>query len=150
MSVMKVILTEDVPHLGSMGDTVSVKPGYGRNFLIPRGMAISATAGSVNRMEHEKRGIEAKAARIRRDADKLSKRLEKLKIQFTRAAGDEDRLFGSVTSQDIQEYLFNEGLEIDRKHIHLGDPIKSLGVFDVEIKLHADVATTVKVWVVKE
>ncbi|MCA9772064.1 MAG: 50S ribosomal protein L9 [Myxococcales bacterium] len=147
---MKLILTDDVPHLGSMGDTVAVKPGYGRNYLIPRGLAILATAGSVNRMEHEKRGIEAKAARLRQDSEKLAKKIEKLKIQFARAAGEEDRLFGSVTSQDIQAYLFDQGIEIDRKYIHLGDPIKSLGVFEVEIKLHPTITTKVSVWVVKE
>ena len=147
---MKLILTEDVTHLGHMGDLVEVKPGYGRNYLLPHGLAIPATAGNQHRLEHERRGIEAKRRRFARDAQSLADRIGKLKLQFARAAGEDDKLFGSVTNQDIHEFLYNEGIEIDRKRIHLAEPIKSLGVFPVEIRLHPEVSRSVDVWVVKE
>ncbi|MBZ0254105.1 MAG: 50S ribosomal protein L9, partial [Candidatus Methylomirabilis sp.] len=137
-------------HLGHMGDLVEVKPGYGRNYLLPKGLAIPATAGALSRIEHERRGIEARRLRLKKDADTVAKRLEKVKIEFARAAGEDGKLFGSVTSQDVQDFLAAQGLEIERKRIHLSEPIKALGQHDVPVKLHSDVSVTVKVWVTRE
>jgi large subunit ribosomal protein L9 len=147
---MKVILTEDVPHLGSAGDLITVKNGYARNFLIPNAKALMATIQNVKSLEHQKRQVQEKLNKIKRVAENLAKKIEAVSCTITKAVGEEDKIFGSVTSADIQTSLNNEGLEIDKKTILLAEPIKSLGIFTVPVKIHPEVTANLKVWVVKE
>lgn len=148
--MVEVILRKDVADLGHAGDMVQVKPGYARNYLLPQGLALRATEGNRRRFEEERRQIEQAAERERERAQELAKDLEDRSLTFNRRAGEEGRLFGSVTSADIAEALEREGLEIDRRLIRLEEPIKELGVFTVPIRLHADVEPEIKVWVVAE
>lgn len=148
--MVQVILKKDVADLGHAGDLVTVKPGYARNYLIPQGMAFLATEGNLRRFEEERRQIEQAAERDRENASQMAGRLEGQSLTFKVRAGEEGRLFGSVTSADIADSLAAEGLEVDRRIIRLEDPIKELGVYDVTIRLHADVEPTIKVWVVAE
>lgn len=147
---MKVILTEDVAHLGSAGDMLKVRDGYARNYLIPKAMAVSATTQNVRQLEHQKRQIQAKLAKLKKESEGLAQRIENISCTIARAAGEEDKLFGSVTSADIYASLKNEGIEVDKKKILLDEPIKSLGIFTVPIKIHSEVTAQLKIWVVKE
>ncbi len=147
---MKVILLEDVDALGKMGDTVSVKDGYARNYLIPRNLALPATARNVRAQEHQLRDIDRRRTKIVDNARSLADRIAGVSLSFNRKVGEKGRLFGSVTNMDIAEALGEKGLTVDRKDIHLPEPIKSLGEFDVEVKLHHDVAPVVKVTVLPE
>jgi len=147
---MKVILTEDVAHLGSAGDMLKVKDGFARNYLIPKTMAVIATTENVKHLEHQKRQIQAKLSKLKKDSESLAQRIENISCTIARAAGEEDKLFGSVTSADIYAGLKNEGIEVDKKKILLDEPIKSLGIFSVPIKVHSEVTANLKVWVVKE
>jgi large subunit ribosomal protein L9 len=147
---MKVILTEDVAHLGSAGDMLKVKDGFARNYLIPKAMAVIATTENVKQLEHQKRQIQAKLNKIKKDSESLAQRIENISCTIARAAGEEDKLFGSVTTADIYAGLKNEGIEVDKKKILLDEPIKSLGIFSVPIKIHSEVTANLKVWVVKE
>jgi len=150
MADLTVILNQNVPYLGTIGDVVSVAPGYGRNYLIPRGLAIPATSRNVRELSHQKRVIEVKRAKAIKTAEALAKRLGDVSITMARAAGEEDRLFGSVTSRDVEEALQKEGYTIDRRSIAMEGPIKSLGVHKVAVKLHGDIRAEIKVWVVAE
>jgi len=146
---MQVILREDVESLGATGQVVNVKDGYARNYLIPRGLAVHATKRNVKRFDHEKRVIAKRDTKRRKEAQSLKERLEALSLTIAKHTGEEDKLFGAVTNREIADALKEEtGLEIDRKSIHLEQPIKSLGVYSVELKLARDVAATIKVWVV--
>jgi len=146
---MQVILREDVENLGNTGELVNVKDGYARNFLIPRGLAVHATPRNVRRLEHEKRVIGQRDAKRQRDAQSLKEQLEALSLTIAKHTGEEDKLFGAVTNREIADALNEEtGLSIDRKSIQLEQPIKSLGVYSVEVKLSRDVVATVKLWVV--
>ncbi len=147
---MKVILKDSVPNLGDFGDQVTVADGYARNYLIPRGLAVEATKGNINQFEAEKAGYLKKAAALKEKAERLKSELEAVTLNFTRKASEEEKLFGSVTSMDIEAALKEKGFDIDRKQILLSEPIKSLGVFNVGVKLHPEVVAEVKVWVVKE
>jgi len=147
---MKVILTEDVPSLGSAGSLIKVKDGYARNYLIPHGKAVMATTQNVKQLEHQKMQVQARLQKIQREAEHLARRIEAISCTIAKAAGEEDKLFGSVTAADIQTSLKNEGIDIDKKKIMLDEPIKKLGIFTVPIKLHPAVTAQVKVWVVKE
>ncbi|MDE2706675.1 MAG: 50S ribosomal protein L9 [Gemmatimonadetes bacterium] len=147
---MKVILLKDVESLGSAGEVVEVKNGYGRNFLIPRNEALIASAANMAQFESRRKQQETLAERDRRAAEALAKKLEAESITAQVKVGEEDRLFGSVTAQHIAELLDEKGYEIERRAIHLEDPIRELGVYNVEVRLHPEVATAVKVWVVKE
>lgn len=147
---MEVILRKDVADLGHAGDLVDVKPGYARNYLLPQGLALRATEGNRTRFEEERRQIEQAAERERERAQELAGTLGDRSLTFNRRAGDEGKLFGSVTSTDIADALEAEGLQIDRRLIRLEEPIKELGVFTVPIRLHADVEPEIKVWVVAE
>lgn len=144
---MDVILTEDVPHLGNMGDLVTVKAGYGRNYLIPRGLAVLATRGNKRELAHTMRQIEARRERLRAGAEEVARGLDGLAITIAKQVGEEDRLFGSVTNRDIEASLAALGHEVDRRRIIVKEPIKSLGIYAVPVKLHADVTAEVKVWV---
>lgn len=146
---MRVILKKEVPNLGDAGDIVSVKPGYGRNYLIPRGLAIPASEGSVKQAEHQARMAEAIKRRDSDAARALGEKLAATSVTIRREAGEDDRLFGSVTNRDIAEALAAEGVEIDRKSIQLDDHIRSLGLFQVPVRLHREVTAMVKVYVMK-
>ncbi|MYK41861.1 MAG: 50S ribosomal protein L9 [Gemmatimonadetes bacterium] len=147
---MKVILLKDIESLGSAGEVVEVKNGYGRNFLIPRNEALIASAANMAQFESRRKQQETLAERDRRAAEILAKKLEAESLTAQVKVGEEDRLFGSVTAQHIAELLDEKGYEIDRRAIHLEDPIRELGVYNVEVRLHSEVATAVKLWVVKE
>jgi large subunit ribosomal protein L9 len=147
---MNVILTEDVAHLGSAGDMLKVKDGYARNYLIPKCLAIVATTENVKQLEHQKRQIQSKLNKLKKDSEGIAKKIEGVSCTIARAAGEEDKLFGSVTSADIYASLKNEGIDVDKKKILLDEPIKSLGIFTVPIKIHSEVTANLKVWVVKE
>jgi large subunit ribosomal protein L9 len=147
---MKIILREDVDHVGKMGELVTVKDGYARNYLLPRSMAAPATERNVRALEHEKRVIEAKRKKERVAAEELVKRLASLPLTFPMQAGEDDKLFGSVTSKDIAEALAAKDFVVDKHKIVLEKPIKSLGTFTVPIKLASGVTGEVSVSVVKE
>ena len=148
--MVEVILKKDVVDLGHAGELVNVRPGYARNYLIPQGLALLATEGNRRRFEEERRQIEQSAEREREAARALAERIEEQSLTFNVRAGDEGRLFGSVTSADIAERLEEAGFAVDRRLIRLEEPIKELGVYDVPVRLHADVQPEVKVWVVAE
>ncbi len=147
---MKVILLKDIEALGSAGEVVKVKNGYGRNFLIPRNEALVATTANMAQFESRRKQQETLAERDRRAAEALAKKLETESITAQVKVGEEDRLFGSVTAQNIAELLDEKGYEIDRRVIHLEDPIRELGVYNIDVRLHPEVAAAVKLWVVKE
>lgn len=148
MATMQVILREDVEHLGSSGDLVTVKQGYGRNFLIPQGLAVLANPKNVRALEHEKRGIAARAERLAKNAQAVAGRLAGVTLQIERQVGEEDKLFGSVSARDIEEALAAQGVTVDRRKIQLSEPIKALGQYTVPVKLGGGVAGEIKVWVV--
>src|SRR5437870_1583603 len=132
---MQVILREDVPNLGKSGELVTVKPGFGRNYLIPQGKAVLATTKNVARLEHEKKQISARNTRLLKDAQSVADRIAQLEVTVERQVGSEDRIFGSVTTRDIEEALGDKGVKVDRKKIVLPDAIKSLGVYTLDVKL---------------
>jgi large subunit ribosomal protein L9 len=145
---MQIILKEDVHNLGKAGEVVNVRPGYGRNFLIPQGKAAMATARNVAEIEHQKKVIAAKNAKLLKDSQAIADRIAQIEIQIERAVGEEDRLFGSVTSRDIEEALAKKGVTVDHKKLHIGEMIKTIGIHNVEAKLGQGVTATVKVVVV--
>ncbi|HEU4384135.1 MAG TPA: 50S ribosomal protein L9 [Anaeromyxobacteraceae bacterium] len=147
---MKLILREDVPHLGKGGELVEVKPGYGRNYLLPRGLAVVANPRNLREIEHQKQVAAAKAAKMRASAEALAKRLADTPVSLKRKVGEQDKLYGSVTAMDIAEALGQRGLSIDRRSIDLAEPIKTVGEFEVPVKLHHEVAGRVKVKVEAE
>ena len=147
---MKVILTKDLEKVGKAGALVDVKPGFGRNYLLPRQLAMPATAKNIRQLEHEKSGILARAARQRTSMDAMAKKISAIQLKFTRKVGEQDKLFGSVTSKDVHDRLVEQGYEIDRKQIHLPEPLKTIGDHEVEVKLHPDVTAKLKVAIAAE
>ncbi len=147
---MQVILREDMANLGKSGEVVTVKPGYGRNYLIPHGLAVTATKADVARVAHEKRVIAARNAKLAKDAQAEADRLNQVSVSIAVAVGDEDKLFGSVTAKDIVEAYREKGVAVDSKKLVLGEPIKALGLAEVPVKLSHGVTATLKVWVVKK
>ena len=147
---MKVILLDDVAKVGRRGDVRDVSDGYARNFLIPKKLALTATAGNLKGLDHIKKQQEAKADRIKTDADGLRERIEALVYEERRQASEEGKLFGSVTSQDIAEFLERHQLKIERRRIHMDEPIKTLGENQVAIRLHPEVTAQLRVSVVRE
>ena len=146
---MKVILKENIETLGSIGDIVKVAPGYARNYLVPKGYAIEATTRNAKALEHAKRQMEYKKNKVLESAKNLLEKIEASPLVLVHQAGEADKLFGSVTNMEIAEALKNRGLEIDRKIILLSDPIKSLGDYEVPVKLHPEVIANLKVSVTK-
>jgi len=144
-----VVLTEDLPHVGKSGELVRVRPGYARNYLVPRGLAISATAENVARIEHEKKVVEAKNAKLKSEAESLSQKLASVKLLIERPVGEGDRLYGSVTSRDIEEALAAQGYSVDRRRIAM-EPLKTLGTHQVTIRLATAVSATIEVTVAKK
>src|SRR5205823_8571396 len=136
--VMEVILKEDVTKLGSRGDVVKVADGFGRNYLLPRKLAIEASAGNKTVIEQMKAAAVRRSAKEKAQAEELSKQFDGLSVSFTRRSGEHDQLFGSVTSGDIAESLSKKGFDIDRRKIQLHEPLKTLGEFSVPVKLHKD------------
>ena len=147
---MKIILLDDVQKLGRRGEVRDVSDGYARNFLIPKKLALSATAGNLKNLEHIKKQANAKADRIKSDADVLRGRIEALTYEERRQASEEGKLFGSVTAQDLVEFLEKHSVKVERKRVHLDEPIKTLGETVVPIRLHTDVIAQLKVSVVRE
>jgi large subunit ribosomal protein L9 len=147
---MEVILKEDVPKLGNRGDVIKVAEGYGRNFLLPRKLAIEATAGNKAVIEQMKAAAVRRSAKEKSEADELAKQFDGLEVSFARKAGENDQLFGSVTAGDIAEALEKKSFHIDRRKIQLHEPLKSIGEFTVPVKLHKDVATHLKVVITKQ
>jgi large subunit ribosomal protein L9 len=147
---MDVILRQDVDNLGKSGELVSVKDGYARNFLLPRGLAYQATDANRKRLEAEKSARAKKGAAETAAARAVAAKLEPVSLTFTMKAGDGDKLFGSVTAADVAERLGAEGFAVDKKQVELAEPIKALGVYKVPVRLHPDVKPEVRVWVVKE
>ena len=147
---MKIILTQDMAHLGAAGDVVDVKPGYARNYLLPRQMGLVANKGNQALFEEVRQQRGAQLVREKREAEQKAEALSKASVNIAVAVGEEDRIFGSGTSQQIVDLLNEQGLEVDRRAIQLDEPIRALGVYDVPVKLHPEVDAKVKVWVVKE
>ena len=146
---MDIILTENVKGLGTIGEVVKVKPGYGRNYLVPQGLAVEANDRNLNEMEHHKRQLAYKAEKLSKEAADVKARVEAVVCSFELKASDEGKLFGSVTSMEIADSLAAQGVEIDRRKIILEQPIKELGEHEVDIKLNAGANATIKVIVVR-
>lgn len=142
---VEVILRDDVPNLGKIGDVVRVKPGYARNYLLPRGLAIEANSKNLRVLEHQKRVIGAKAERDHKTAETQAKQVDGLEIRVQARAGEEGRLFGSVTNLDIERLLAARGVTVDRRRIQLDEPIKQLGTYRLVVQVGRDVRATVQV-----
>lgn len=147
---MKIILKDEVRKLGSFGDEVEVADGYGRNYLIPKGLAVMATANNKSIIAHKKKTILEKLEKTRAEVESLVNQLLAVDVIFKRKVGEKDKLFGSVTSQDIAELLNAKGFDIDKRKILLDEPIKNIGFFPVSIKIHPEVPCTINVRVEKE
>lgn len=147
-TTVQLVLSEDVPHLGRMGDVVNVRAGYARNYLIPRKLAVAATPRNVKQLDHEKRVIAKRVEKRMDEAKSVAQRLEGVSLTIPRRVTAEEKLYGSVNEKDIQEALNNEGFDIEKSKITLEAPIKNLGVFNVTIGLAADISAAIKVWVV--
>ncbi len=147
---MKIILLDDVAKLGRRGEVREVSDGYARNFLIPKKLALSATSGNLNNLEHIKQQQDAKAGRIKSDAEALRARIEGLRYEERRQASEEGKLFGSVTSQDLADFLNKNGVKIERRRIALDEPIKALGETSVGIRIHPEVVAQLKVTVARD
>lgn len=147
---MEIVLRKDTPVLGKIGNVVKVADGYARNYLIPHGTALEATPKNLKVVQEEIKRWEKQAEKWKASAVNLAHDIEKLSLSFSRKCGEENKLFGAVTSIDIEEGIKKNGLQIDRKMIHLEEPIKTLGTFTIPIKLHSEVIANLKVSVVKE
>jgi len=147
---MKVILRQNYSQLGNIGDVVEVKNGFARNFLIPRSIAFRATEGNLKALEQEKIQLARKEEKVIQDSEKLAAQLGSVSLTITMKVGEDDKLFGAVTSQMIAESLTEKGYSIDKRIIELEEPIKTLGIFEVPVKLHSKVSAKIKVWVVRE
>jgi large subunit ribosomal protein L9 len=147
---MQIILRQAIENLGKPGDVVEVKSGYARNFLLPRGLAYEATPGNLKRIAQERTRLEAAEAERRGAAEELAKKLEEVSLTFSARVGEEGKLFGSVTTADIAQQLEAQGFHIEKRQIDLHEPLKTLGIFRVPIRLHADVKPEVRIWVIKQ
>jgi large subunit ribosomal protein L9 len=146
--MMQLILLQDVDNLGKAGELVNVRPGYGRNYLVPRGFAVTATVHNRNRLEHEKAVIARKVEKERATANDLATRINGMTLQFERQVGEDEKLFGSVTSRDITEQLKKANVDIDHRWIQLEHAVKALGKYEVPVRLAAGVTAQLKFWVV--
>ncbi len=147
---MRIILRKGVENLGKSGEAVTVKDGYARNFLIPRGFALKATPGNLKVVEEEKKAHQRALEKEKRNAQELAKRLSTISCTVSVRIGEDEKMFGSVTNSDIAQALELEGVKIDKKTIELAFPIREIGVFHVPVKLHPEVNVDIKVWVVSE
>ncbi len=149
-TTLQVILQSDVDNVGKSGELVKVRPGFARNFLIPRSLAVPATTAAINRISHEKAVAVAKAEKAKKEFQAVAEKINGLKITIARPVGEDDRLFGSVTAKDIENEVKKTGVAFDRKKMHLADAIKALGTYEIPVKLMTDVTATLKVEVVKK
>ena len=147
---MKLILTQDVDNLGSRGEQVTVRDGYGRNFLIPRGLAVVANSSNLKRYQEEERQAAHKISRAKTDAAGLAERLQSVELTIPARVGEENRIFGTVTTQQVADALAAKGVEVDRRKIELDEEIRMLGVYTATLRLHRDVSAQVRVRVVPE
>ena len=147
---MEVILNQDVEKLGKAGTVVKVKRGFARNFLIPNNLAVPLTAANLKKLEQEKEKKVSQLEKIKKEAEELKIRLEGLSFTIPALTQEEDRLYGSVTAHDIAQSLKEEGLNIDKNSIILDEPIKSLGIYEIPVRLHQEVTAKIKVWIVKK
>jgi large subunit ribosomal protein L9 len=147
---MEVILKESVEKLGEVGDQIKVADGYARNFLLPKGLAIKATKQNIALLQREKALVEQREQKQVQGAQKIANKIRSLSCVMKRQAGEQEKLFGSVTAHDVADFLIESGIEIDRKKVHLDEPIKTLGVHRVPIKLHPEVTAELKIKVQKE
>ncbi len=147
---MKIILREDHERLGKAGDIVEVKAGFARNYLIPKQIAYPAKSNYLKILAEEKKQKQQKLQKEKKQAEVMAKKLENVSVTIAVTVGEEDKMFGSVTSQNIADALKEQGVEIDRRKIELEEPIKELGIYSVPIRLHPEVQAKIKVWVVKE
>ena len=148
--MVKVILRENIDELGKIGDVVRVSEGYARNFLLPRKLVVIADEHNTLEMQHHQREMDRKKLKVTQEAKAVASKLENFSCTISRKVGEQEKLFGSVNAGDIVQVLKKEGFQVDRKQIHLADPIKQLGVFTVPVKLHPEVTAQLKVWVVQE
>jgi len=147
---MKVILRQDIPDMGKAGQTIEVKTSYGRNFLLPRNLAISATKANLKAIGEIEKQSQIRERKKRREAERTKDQLEKLSLTIEVLVGEEDKIFGSVTSQNVAELLASQGTTVDKRNILLEEPIKSLGVYTIPIKIEKDVIANVKMWVIRK
>lgn len=147
---MQLILTRDVEHLGEAGELVTVKPGYGRNYLLPKGYAVTATDRNRKRLEHERKVIADRVKKTRDAANKMASRLNGMVLQFERRVSDDGKMFGSVTSRNISDQLAVAKVVIDHRRILLDEPIRALGKYEVDVRLDAEMRATLKFWVVSK
>lgn len=146
---MQVILQDDIPHVGKAGELIKVSSGYARNYLFPKKKAMEATPGNLRRLEQERAQIEARRAKLRLEAEEVARKMAESPLVVERLAGEEDKLFGTVTTRDLAEALHARGFAVDKKVIHLPEPIKKLGNFTAEIYLHGDVTAKVTIEVAR-
>lgn len=146
---MRIILLKDFEGLGEAGTQVEVKPGYARNFLIPTGVALKATRENMKKFEEIAKQKKNKLARALKSSQELAEKLKTLSLTVAVKVGEDDKIFGSVTSQMIAEQLQEKGYEIDKRQIQLEEPIKALGIYDIPVRLHSEITTSVKLWVIK-
>lgn len=149
-ATIQVILQHDVDNVGKSGELVKVRPGFARNFLLPRELAVPATTAQVHRIDHERAVALARSEKLKKEAKELAAKLNGLEIKIVRAAGEDDKLFGSVTAKEIETAVKAKGFDVDRKKMHLPEAIKALGAFEIPLKLMSDVTATLKVEVVKK
>jgi large subunit ribosomal protein L9 len=147
---MEIILIEDVPKLGDMGEVVQVKPGFARNYLIPQRLAVRADSRNKSQLNHQRRIIDARRIKLASEAETTRSAIDQISVTLPKRSGDGDKLFGSVTNRDIAAVLRAAGHEVNPKKILLDGPIKELGIFTVHIKLHADIVAGIRVWVVSQ
>lgn len=143
---LHVVLTEDIPNVGKSGELVKVRPGFARNFLVPRGLAVGATATNVARIEHEKKVAEIRAGKLKGEAQALADKLSSVKVTLLRPVGEGQKLYGSVTSRDVELALADQGYKVDRRRMTL-EPIKALGTYSVPVRLATDISATIEVTV---
>lgn len=149
-TTLQVVLQSDVDNVGKSGELVKVRPGYARNFLIPRSLAVPATEGAINRINHEKAVAIAKAEKNKKEMQGVASQIEALKLTIARPVGEDDKLFGSVTAKDIENEAKKAGVALDRKKLHLAEPLKAIGTFEIPVKLMPGVTATLKVEVTKK
>jgi large subunit ribosomal protein L9 len=147
---MEIVLTKDYEELGKAMDVINVKEGFARNFLFPQGIAVPATEGNRKKVAEAKRITEVREEKKSKEARQLAKKIEQVPCTIPVKVGEEDKIFGSVTAQDIADFLKKEGFDIEKRQVNLDEPIKQLGVYSVRISLYRDVDASLKVWVVKE
>ncbi len=147
---MKVILTQEVSNLGSIGEVVNVRNGYARNFLLPRGLAAVANEANQAQLAHHKRVLEKRREKALAEAKSLAGKIEKISVTVAKQVGEDEKIFGSVTTGELEELLKAEGVDISKKEISLLDEVKKVGVYSAQVKLHKDVVAKFKVWVVAQ